>query len=181
MTRPNPIRMLIRHHYIADSMIPEVVIDPKERVQEVGCRCESIQIVADDDTPLFHIRLDPGGKLEVFAAGTSSHCGKELGSDLAILPCHPNRVSIEGAPAEQVPCSELLQAETAKETDHKAWMEGILFSAGFVAGDLDQPTMAADLLRAVGLNEADCSAMDEMDKAKLRLLQTEKHISLKGL
>lgn len=47
----------------------------------------------------------------------------------------------------------------------------------------DQPVAAADVLNNLGLAKADCSELDEYDKANLRAVQGELqgHIKLKGL
>lgn len=60
--------------------------------------------------------------------------------------------------------------------------EGVLMAAAMLARIHDQPGMAADILHEFGLGNADCSAMDEFDKAPLRTLSgARRQVKLRGL
>ena len=59
--------------------------------------------------------------------------------------------------------------------------EGVLDAASILVATHDQPTMAATILREAGLQDADCSSMDEFDKVNLRKIQGENGIALRGL
>lgn len=51
------------------------------------------------------------------------------------------------------------------------YTEAGLIAAGLIVALHDAPTIAADVLINMGLDEADCSEMDEFDKGNLRTLQ----------
>ncbi|MFH1659999.1 MAG: hypothetical protein ABIG35_11875 [Pseudomonadota bacterium] len=61
--------------------------------------------------------------------------------------------------------------------------EGALVAIGLIVATHDEPTIAASVLNGMGLCEADCSAMDDYDKANLAKLQGECHgkVKLRGL
>lgn len=60
---------------------------------------------------------------------------------------------------------------------------GALLAVSLIVATHDEPGIAADVLHALGRHEADCSGMDEYDKAFLRKIQGERRglIKLKGL
>lgn len=59
--------------------------------------------------------------------------------------------------------------------------EGVLYAASILVATHDQPTMAATIIREAGLNEADCSSMEDFEKNNLRKIQGERGIALRGL
>ncbi len=65
--------------------------------------------------------------------------------------------------------------------------EKIAFDQGFMAAvaDIvrmhDQPTIAANVLIGSGLDEADCTHIDEFDKIELRKLNESEGLTLQGL
>jgi hypothetical protein len=60
---------------------------------------------------------------------------------------------------------------------------GALMAVSLLIATHDQPVMAADVLNALSLHDADCSELDEYDKRNLRKAQGELQgkISLRGL
>lgn len=61
------------------------------------------------------------------------------------------------------------------------FQEGILCAAAIVLATSDQPVIAADLLRAVGLADMDCSDLNDYDKHYLRIVNKETSMKLTGL
>ena len=61
--------------------------------------------------------------------------------------------------------------------------QGALMAVSLMMACHDQPSIAADVLNEMGLNDADCSGLDEYDKTNLRKVQGELggRIRLKGL
>ncbi len=59
--------------------------------------------------------------------------------------------------------------------------QGALIATGLLNALHDQPTMAADVIRQMGLQDTDCSAMDEYDKINLREIEDSESIGLTGL
>lgn len=59
--------------------------------------------------------------------------------------------------------------------------DGILIAAATLMETHDQPGMAADIIKAIGLAEYDCSHLDEFDKKQLRKINIERGMRLKGL
>ena len=61
--------------------------------------------------------------------------------------------------------------------------EGALVAVSLIVATHDQPVVAADVLNALGLHNADCSSLDEYDKVNLRKVQGELRgkIRLRGL
>lgn len=58
---------------------------------------------------------------------------------------------------------------------------GVLFAAATLVDDHDQPGMAADIISAAGLQDCDCSKLDDMDKVNLRKINEERGMQLQGL
>lgn len=63
----------------------------------------------------------------------------------------------------------------------KEFDRGVLISVGLIAYLHDQPMMAAEVLREMGLLNADCSELDDYDKRNLKLLKGERAVKLRGL
>ena len=61
------------------------------------------------------------------------------------------------------------------------WSEGVLMAASVLVATHDEPTLAATILKELGLSDADCSQLDDFDKESLRKLMTERGITLRGL
>jgi hypothetical protein len=61
--------------------------------------------------------------------------------------------------------------------------QGALMAVSILMATHDQPVMAADVLKEMGLHDADVSDFDEYDKRNLRRVQGELggHICLRGL
>jgi hypothetical protein len=61
--------------------------------------------------------------------------------------------------------------------------QGALMAVSILMATHDQPVMAADVLKGMGLHDADVSDFDEYDKQNLRRVQGERggHICLRGL
>ena len=53
---------------------------------------------------------------------------------------------------------------------------GVLCAAGFIASDHGKPSMAADMLRCMGMNYMDLRLIDEYDSDKLKLIIGENGI-----
>lgn len=70
-----------------------------------------------------------------------------------------------------------------KTATAKAFEQGVLMAASVLVSLHDQPGMAADIVREFGLQEADCSKLDNFDKQNLRQIQGLKNgvIKLRGL
>jgi len=58
---------------------------------------------------------------------------------------------------------------------------GALIAAGLIVALHDQPTVAGNVLEQMGLQNSDCSMMDEYDKINLRLIEDSEGIGLTGL
>ena len=73
--------------------------------------------------------------------------------------------------------------ETIQGLISDAYKDGALKAMSFLMQTHDQPVMAADVLNAMGLEDADCSALDEYDKKYLQKVQGELggRINLRGL
>lgn len=69
------------------------------------------------------------------------------------------------------------------EAEQRAWQEGVLMAASIVIACHDMPVIAATILSELGATTADCSDMDEFDKASLRKVQGELSgaVALRGL
>lgn len=61
--------------------------------------------------------------------------------------------------------------------------EGALMAVSLIVATHDMPVVAADVLNGLSLHDADCSSLDEYDKANLRKVQGELRgkIRLRGL
>lgn len=59
--------------------------------------------------------------------------------------------------------------------------KGVLCAAGILVRLFDQPMMAAAIINECGLNNSDCSSMDQYDRNNLKLLKNERGMNLKGL
>lgn len=58
---------------------------------------------------------------------------------------------------------------------------GALMAVSVLMGTHDEPTMASDVLREMGLTSADCSDLAEYDQQNLRRVRGEHGIRLRGL
>lgn len=69
------------------------------------------------------------------------------------------------------------------ETAVNLWEQGVLMAAAIVIACHDMPVVAGAIIGELGLSTADCSSMDEFDKAALRKVQGERSgtIALRGL
>jgi hypothetical protein len=59
--------------------------------------------------------------------------------------------------------------------------QGILCAVGLVCKIADQPVIAANILREVGLTNADCSSLDDYGKLNLMAVSQERGINLINL
>lgn len=59
--------------------------------------------------------------------------------------------------------------------------DGILIAAATLVNTHDQPGMAADIIKEIGLEAHDCTNLDEFDKKHLRKINLERGMQLKGL
>lgn len=59
--------------------------------------------------------------------------------------------------------------------------QGVFYAAAIVQITADQPGIAADIVKSAGLQNHDCSELDEMDKDALRVVNEEQGMNLKGL
>ena len=60
------------------------------------------------------------------------------------------------------------------------WTRGALMAVSVQLGLHDQTVIAADTLINLGLGTADCSELDDYDKANLRKLKIESRVKLRG-
>lgn len=63
------------------------------------------------------------------------------------------------------------------------WEEGVMMAASVLISTHDFCVAAADIVKELGLTQADCSELDEFDKENLRKIQGELGgvIKLRGL
>lgn len=58
---------------------------------------------------------------------------------------------------------------------------GILTACGLIMATHDEPGIAADVIRETGLQDADCSDLDDFDKEYLKIIQEQERLNLTGL
>ena len=63
----------------------------------------------------------------------------------------------------------------------KDFQEGVLFAVAMIIETHDQPVIAANVLRAAAMENADCSLMDDMEKENIKAVNLERGINLNGL
>ena len=63
----------------------------------------------------------------------------------------------------------------------KEFEQGFMVVIGDLVRTYDMPSVAATIIRSNGLDEMDCSDIDESDKGPLRLLNEQEGLQLKGL
>lgn len=59
--------------------------------------------------------------------------------------------------------------------------KGILTACAIIQATHDDPTVAADVIRESGLQDADCSGLDDFDKEYLKIIQEQERLNLTGL
>ncbi|AZQ13307.1 hypothetical protein [Shewanella khirikhana] len=67
----------------------------------------------------------------------------------------------------------------AKAKQLTEWQKGVLYAAAWMIEMTDQPGDAAELIISAGLEDADCSSLDDYEKERLR--EVKKSVGLKGL
>lgn len=59
------------------------------------------------------------------------------------------------------------------------WQKGVFYAAAVIIDQADEPGYAGDIIRAAGLEGADCSTLDDYEKDKLR--EVKNRLGLKGI
>lgn len=59
--------------------------------------------------------------------------------------------------------------------------EGVLYAAALLNRLHDQPSISAEILKEAGIENWDCSGLEEFEKTQLRIINKEKGMKLKGL
>jgi len=59
--------------------------------------------------------------------------------------------------------------------------KGVMYAASVLLHMHDEPVQAATIIREAGLEDADCSELDDFEKINLRKILNEKCIALRGL
>jgi hypothetical protein len=114
------------------------------------------------DWKLVPVKLTEAMRATLTTMLTDCHTLDESYSDLLTAAQHPS------------------EAKNAGGLTH--WEEGVLMAASVLIGCHDQPSMAANILNELGVRTANCSGMDEFDKANLQKIEGERFgIALRGL
>lgn len=63
----------------------------------------------------------------------------------------------------------------------KDFNQGVFFAVAILVDIHNQPTMAKNILIEAGLEDADCSSLDDLEKNALRKLKSSENLPLRGL